>query len=257
MLNFIILIGGPGLFVECDKEHDQSWRNYFVPMQLAARDDLYKKMADESVHWVVYEPAYRERWGDDSIITPAEKKQDDGKNLHTIRLAAANKILKTGANSYLHRIQVVAKELGIIYKGIQKPAEFWAYLAGLPDQTISRVWYSGHAGGTGLMLSLTHAEKCGPVATREEMVMNAEIRVYALLGNKFNKASKQVSKFYGCYTSGFAQIWRETFGVPAAGAINKVDFGVVDRATTIKGDLLTRIEQTPTSQGVPSWTEHK
>jgi hypothetical protein len=32
MTNFVILIGGPGLFMGCDKAHDQSWSNYIVPL---------------------------------------------------------------------------------------------------------------------------------------------------------------------------------------------------------------------------------
>ena len=34
---FIILIGGPTVFMRCDKEHDQTWSNYIVPMQIAAQ----------------------------------------------------------------------------------------------------------------------------------------------------------------------------------------------------------------------------
>ena len=34
--NFAILIGGPGLFVDCDPKHDKNWVNYFKPMELAA-----------------------------------------------------------------------------------------------------------------------------------------------------------------------------------------------------------------------------
>lgn len=257
MLNFIILIGGPGLFKGCDKAHDQSWRNYFVPMQLAAIDDLYKKLPEETVHWVVYEPAYRERWGDDSVITPEEKKQDDGANLHSIRSTAADKILKTGANSYLHRIQVVAKERGITYKGIQKPTEFWSYLAGQPDETISRVWYSGHASADGLMLSLVHTGACVASAKHAEMVMVSSIIDNAVLVKKFRKKSVGFSKFYGCTTLKFAQAWNATFGTPSAGAKNKVDFGVVDSPYTGSDNILARIEKTPTSIGSPEWKEFK
>ena len=61
--------GGPGLFKGCDKAHDQSWTNYIVPLQLAAQKNLYKKQPDEVVHWVLYEPPYKKRWQDDSVIT--------------------------------------------------------------------------------------------------------------------------------------------------------------------------------------------
>jgi hypothetical protein len=54
--NFVILIGGPGLFVDCDPKHDKTWLNFISPIQQAADSDLYKNAADETVHWFVFEP---------------------------------------------------------------------------------------------------------------------------------------------------------------------------------------------------------
>jgi hypothetical protein len=72
--NFIILIGGPGLYFACDAVHDKAWSNYVVPMQLAAQKKLYQ-LDNETVHWVVFAPAYRQRWNDDINITSSEKKE--------------------------------------------------------------------------------------------------------------------------------------------------------------------------------------
>lgn len=69
---FIILIGGPCVFKACDKEHDQTWSNYIVPLQLAAQKGFYERR----IYWLVYEPPYRSRWLDDSVITEEEQKQD-------------------------------------------------------------------------------------------------------------------------------------------------------------------------------------
>jgi hypothetical protein len=135
MANFVILIGGPGLFMGCDKAHDQRWSNYIVPLQLAAERNWYKKQANEVVHWVVYEPPYRNRWQDDSVITKVEKLQDDGRNLHSIRKAAADKLIAMGASSYLERIKKMANSFGIRYKGINRPSEFWRYLETLQDNS--------------------------------------------------------------------------------------------------------------------------
>jgi hypothetical protein len=44
--------------------------------------------------------------------------------------------------------------------------------------------------------------------------------------------------------------------VSAAGAKEKVDFGVVNRPSNIM-NILERIEKTPTSVGNPDWTEYK
>ncbi|MCI0505833.1 MAG: hypothetical protein L0Z73_06940 [Gammaproteobacteria bacterium] len=111
-----------------------------MPLQLAAQRDLYSKAADETVHWVVYEPPYKNRWLDDSVITKAEAKQSDGYWLHSVRKKAANKVKNEGASNYLHRIQLVAKTLGMTYHGISTPQDFWNYLESFPKNSTSRVY---------------------------------------------------------------------------------------------------------------------
>jgi len=175
MTNFVILIGGPGLFKGCDKAHDQTWTNYIVPLQLAAQKNLYKKQSGELIHWVLYEPPYKKRWQDDFIITKKEKKEVDGYHLHSIRKAAADKIIGKGAFNYVSRIRMIANANGIKYKGINKPGEFWSYLQSLDDNSITRVWYSGHASGLGLMLALTHSSACVAQAFPDDMILNADI----------------------------------------------------------------------------------
>lgn len=256
MSNFVILIGGPGRFKGCDKAHDQSWSNYIVPVQLAAQKNLYKKQAYEKVHWVLYEPPYEKRWNDDSAITTAEKKEDDGYNLHSIRKTAADNILKKGDKNYIARIKTIALNNGAVYKGIRTPAEFWSYLGGLADHSISRVWYSGHASGEGLMLSLTHTSSCAASAFKSDMVLIKDIKSNKHLAKKFSASAKVVSKFYGCYTIDFAESWHKEFGVSAAGAKNKIDFGVVNQYSNIV-NVMERIEKTPTSLGLPDWQEFK
>ena len=125
MPNFIILIGGPGTFKGCDKAHDQSWSNYLVPVQLAAKNNLYNKTAGEQVYWAVYEKPYLNRWADDSDIDAVEKKQDDGYWLHSIRKKAADNVVNSGSANYLQRIRTIASDAGAIYKGISKPEDFF------------------------------------------------------------------------------------------------------------------------------------
>lgn len=256
MENFVILIGGPGLFMGCDKAHDQRWSNYIVPLQLAAMKNLYNKQPNEVVHWVLYEQPYKKRWEDDSVITKEEKKENDEYHLHSIRKAAADKLIATGASSYINKIETMANTYGIKYKGINRPDEFWSYLQSLNDNSISRVWYSGHASGDGLMLALIHNSACQAAAFDKDMINKSEILKKSVLLKKFSKTSKQVSKFYGCYTEGFAKNWNNVFGVSAAGAKDKIDFGVIDRPSNIV-NIMERIEKTPTSQGNPDWTVYK
>ena len=256
MSHFVILIGGPGLFEGCDKAHDQTWLNYVVPMQLAAQKNLYKKTTGETVHWVVYEPPYRNRWNDDSVITAAEKKESDGYNLHSIRKAAADKILAKGAANYLDRIKSIANSYSIRYKGINTPKDFWNYLKALPDNSINRIWYSGHASDKELMLSLTHAGACVASAYVKDTIKNTDISKYASIKKKFRTTTTSISKFYGCYTNDFAKEWHKTFGVGAAGAKEKIDFGVINRPSNIV-NIMERIEKTATTVGPPDWTVHK
>jgi hypothetical protein len=250
--NFLILLGGPGKFVGCDKLHDQTWTNYLVPIQLAAMNKFYKLDPGEQVHWVVYEPAYRNRWDDDSVITKTELKQSDGYWLHSNRKAKADAVIKKGAHNYLHRIKQIANKHGIKYKGISNPSEFWGYIKSMPDNSVSRVWYSGHAAGTGLMLSLIHNSACGPAANIADMVLERDVSSNKALRNKFTSKPGKVSKFYGCYTSTFAQSWNRVFGVKTEGAVNKVDFSVVDRKSSVS-NILERIEATGTSAGPTGW----
>lgn len=256
MGNFVILIGGPGVFKGCDKAHDQSWSNYIVPLQLAAQKNLYKKQFGELIHWVLYEPPYKKRWQDDSVITKKEKQEIDGYHLHSIRKAATDKLLAKGASSYIDRIKTIANANGIKFKGINKPDEFWKYLQSLSDNSITRVWYSGHASKRELMLSLTHNLACNAAAFPKDTISTSEISRQSSLQKKFSKTSNQVSKFYGCYTEGFAKEWNSVFGIAAAGAKEKIDFGVINRASNIV-NIMERIEKTPTSKGNPDWTEYK
>lgn len=252
MRHFIILIGGPSCFQSCDKLHDQTWSNYLVPPQLAIMRNEYNKAPDEKIYWAVYMNPYEFRWEDDSVITKDEKKQSDGAWLHSIRKKAAMKVKHSGAKSYLHRIQMVACSLGVTYKGIRTPKEFWDFLESFPKESISRVWYFGHASDDGLMLALIHDDLCMAGAHTKDMIYCTDIQKYSYLADRFDPKTKQASRFYGCYTSDFAQIWHKVFKVPAEGAYQKVDFGVVNRPSSIPR-VLERIKKTPTSSGDPDW----
>lgn len=226
-----------------------------MPPQLASLHNWYNKAPDEKIHWVVYMNPYEFRWADDSIITEAEKKQSDGAWLHSIRKDAAMKVQRTGANSFLHRIQMIAAGFGITFKGIRTPQDFWDYLASFPKESISRVWYFGHASKDGLMLSLTHNNHCGVGALLTDMILAESLPPHSHLANRFDPKTKQASRFYGCYTNGFAQKWHQVFKVPTEGADQKIDFGVVNRPSNIP-NVLERIIKTPTSAGDPGWTKY-
>lgn len=251
-MHFVILIGGPGRFIDCDPRHDKTWLNYIVPIQLAAEKDLYGKEPNEKVHWFVFEPAYLNRWTDDSEITLYERVTgglvDD--ELHSLRKKAAEKVIKKGATSYIHRLQQLAAVKNIIYHGLKAPEDFWRELEKFPDASISRVWYSGHASPEGLMLSLAHDDACAAVSTTVIRVAHIAVNK-SRVERKIDTSTNKPSKFYGCGTRDFAEEWHKTFGVPTAGAENSVTFSVIANPGN---NILTRIETTPTRQGPTGWT---
>ena len=249
--NFVILIGGPGLFVDCDPRHDKTWLNYIAPIQMAADNDLYSREVNEKIHWFVFEPPYFNRWLDDSDITTYERieKFFIDAELHGLRKKAANKVIGKGATSYLNRIMNLAAMKNIAYHGLKRPDDFWKELAKLPDGSISRVWYSGHASDVGLMLSLAHNNRCEAVSTT--VINTSDISVKkSLIASKIDYSTTKVSKFYGCATKAFAKKWHQVFNVPTAGATNSITFSVIAKGKNV----LNLIENTPTRQGAPVWT---
>jgi len=109
-------------------------------------------------------------------------------------------------------------------KGIKTPEEFWAYLKTFPNDSISRVWYSGHASAEVLMLALTHdPNSCEAQAFQKDMLFVTTINDVknASLASRFYFKVKKVSKFYGCYMYKFAKKWNAFFGVASAGENKK------------------------------------
>lgn len=250
--NFVILIGGPGQFIDCDPKHDKTWKNYVVPMQLAAMKDLYKKRPNETIHWFVFEPAYRNRWDDDSVITTYEQLEKFffDHELHGLRKQAADKVSSGGSANYLHRMQQFATKWKIKYHGLQTPSDFWTELVKFADGSVSRVWYSGHAARAGLFLSLAHTAECTPVAGH--LIATADIPKHLpQLERKFDSSSSGASEFYGCATSTFAETWHKTFKVPTQGAKKSITFSVIGKPGQ---NVLELLKTTPTPQGAPEWT---
>lgn len=276
--NFIILIGGPGRYFACDPVHDKAWSNYVVPMQLAAQKKLYKTK-DETVLWVVFAPAYRNRWNDDINITPSEKKEYGlfGKDryshewkwhksdtwLHQHRKQTAENIKSIRgpkgqpATSYLARISQICTQYNIVYHPIEKPDDFWTYLVSLADGTISRIWYCGHAAGSGLFLDLSHhrpESQCEAVSTNVVRVAEIQNRSEPIK-KKLASDTDKASEFYGCYTSVFAQVWNEKFNVATEGAENKISFQAIYRGDANK-NVLERLRTQPTNAGPPNWKKY-
>jgi hypothetical protein len=273
--NFVILIGGPGLYFACDPLHDKTWSNYIVPMQLAAEKKLYR-LDSETVHWVIFAPAYRKRWNDDITISSSESKEYGvfGRDrytrewewyksdtwLHDHRKQTAEKLkAKRGpkgmpATSYLVRISQICAQHNIVYHPIEKPKDFWAYLEGLENGSISRIWYCGHASSSSLLLDLDHG---APAAACEAISRNflavSSIRLnLPTIKPKIDTDTDKVSVFYGCNTAQFAREWNQQFEVATEGAGNKITFQAIYKGDPSK-NVLERLKTKPTNSGSPNW----
>jgi hypothetical protein len=244
-------------------------------MQLAAQQKLHK-LDNETVHWIIFAPAYRNRWNDDINITPSESNEYGfgGKDrytkewkvhradtwLHQHRKEIAEKVKeKRGpggkpAISYLDRISQICRQHRIIFKPIDRPGDFWSYLSGLQNGSISRVWYCGHASTSGLFLDLDHdlpATDC--IAVSSNRVTTDDIRNNsASLKPKIFSDTDKVSEFYGCNTASFAHVWNQEFEVATAGANNKITFQAIYSGDQTKS-VLERLRTQPTNSGSPDW----
>lgn len=255
---FIVLIGGPGIAAPCDSHHDQTWKDYVVPIQLATKNSQVSLKPGETMQWWIYGPAYRERWLNDSQAkVPAGLSP---KFSHTKpsqqQIKEVTDLRKTGAVDYIDRIKAAAAAIGASVVVLEKPDDFWAQLQKLPDHSLNRLWYIGHASNDGLMLKLIHTDDptagaCIPAANQADM-----IRVPALQEKGAQVISKftnqgEPSKFYGCFTYAFAQQWNRVFHRAAAGAVNKIDFSVINQPSTFP-QIMPRLEKSEANTG---WTQ--
>jgi hypothetical protein len=243
--NFIVLIGGPGTFEPCDHQHDQTWSNYIVPIQVATSHKQVNLSPGETLHWWVYAPAYRERW-DADVADTNNPKLDRGSNLLDSRQKSLQKVKSSGAVNYLDRIKKFAGTVKAHYKEIETPDDFWKQLGAVASGSVSRLWYIGHASPGGLMLKLMHTDQngvaCEPVAAEADMIKLQDIGKHSNIISKALAKRGKPSKFYGCYTKTFAEQWNKLFSVGAEGAVSRIDFGLIDAPSTIK-KVLPRLER--------------
>ena len=268
MENFIILIGGPGLYWSCDPVHDKRWSNYFRTVMIATAKNLIKRRGkNEKVHWVVYEPAYKKRWLDDSDMNFLQYTWESlisGRELHITRQGHAdevksylNKINIKHAN-YINFIKSKAGPLDVNYIGINHKDEFWKFIDQQEQNSITRVWFCGHAVND-LWLELTHGryedDDCAALSPEPKAIVSiSDIDDHSKLKDRFKPSADQISKFYGCNTAAFAESWAKTFGVKSEGANTSITFkGIFGNELGI----LKRIETTPIGGKATEWNQYQ
>jgi hypothetical protein len=153
----------------------------------------------------------------------------------------------------LDRIKQMATNLRVSFKALEKPDDFWSELNALPDNSVSRLWYIGHASDNGLMLKLVHTESCAPAAEPKDKIYVADIAKHAGTVSKKMKTKGKPSEFFGCYTQSFAEQWTKVFGTAAEGATKKIDFSVTDRDSKIP-EVMPRLQQSNPDTGWKQFT---
>jgi len=214
---FIILSGGPGVYDPKDPElHDRSWDNFVTPPLLRSKGAALHDDTTEEVHWLVYEPAYEERWKHDLTNRKTAPTQYE----HTVSIK-----LKLGFDSYLTLLKRRATERFWKYKGISSAQGFWDHINGLKGRNVSRVWFYGHARDD-LWLSLDHDagnhEAVSPASNA--IVRAADIKKLRATSFIISKPASSPHKFFGCNTKAFAAKWSSTLKVYAEGAEGKVNY---------------------------------
>ena len=215
--HFILISGGPGPFVKGDPDHDQSWSNYVdPPLQLTNNQpdpNEAKRFAraDETVTWLVYKPAYEARWISDVRSTEPSR-------IEAVKKVKSKSCGNATCGSYVDLIQHRAMQRKWKLIWFTHADEVWKHLSGLPKQSISRLWYWGHARDD-LWLTFPPADH--------------KIKVTSIapgLRDRFVPGSaNRVHRFIGCNTVTFAAKWAKTFGVWAEGIVGKVHFCAIQK----------------------------
>lgn len=208
---FLILSGGPGKYNAKDPErHDQAWSSFVDHPLVLQKQGKFPKASDEKVHWVIYKPAYEERWTDDV------SRGDD----------APDAVKKKGFSSYTALLEGQAAAYGWKLKWIDRASGLWDYVRGLGDP-VSRMWYYGHA-RYDLWLSLRHNSSNVAINPVDSAIVTRSSIPSALAGNFEPGGSaydrNKSSKLYGCNTDRFAKDLAVAAKVFAEGARGKVRF---------------------------------
>ncbi len=60
--NFIIILGGVGIYNPKDPAHDQNWSHFFRTIQVGFNQGLISADSNECVTWLVHGKSYRARF---------------------------------------------------------------------------------------------------------------------------------------------------------------------------------------------------
>ncbi|RKH79804.1 hypothetical protein D7Y21_33240 [Corallococcus sp. AB045] len=187
------------------------------------------------MHWLIYEPAYKERWTSDQANKTSAPDQ----------YRQASDVIKKGRLNYLDLIKYRAKQRGWKYEGISTAQGFWDYINKLKSTKVSRVWFYGHAKDD-LWLSLKHdTSDHEAVSPNSDAILTFDdIKKIAAFSFVPQKKADYPHKFFGCNTKAFAEKWANALSVFAEGSLHKVDFQEIHD----NGGMVILSEEPPEAQ---------
>ena len=243
--NIVLISGGPGLFNTKDIEHDKSWANYVTPPILkwdSGKSKLTGKGNEAlDVHWLVYKPAYEERWTD-----------DDGKNR-----SSADETRKKGFSSYVDMIEGRAKERGWILHWFDSATNLWQRLWTFMEDIV-RLWFWGHARDS-LWFSLGHDDSTAVMPSGDAVLKVSDITdpKNKLRATIPDDPATPTCRFVGCNTEAFATAWAKTYSARSEGVRGKIEFSEIHKTggdpALVKDAQIVIVDGTGATNGQTKW----
>lgn len=169
---------------------------------------------EQPVWWLVYRPAYEDRWADD--LRRARLDTNVRKEVDRIR--------KLGCSSYTDFLESRARKRHWGLRWFDSTESLYTTIGALPEQ-VARLWFWGHA-QKNLWLYLRHTPLGSPLSPPGTARVDIDgIKRHSGLKPSFRLGGSAC--FVGCNTAPFAQEWSRVFGVVANGTIGKIDFGPI------------------------------
>ncbi len=220
--NFIVVLGAPGKYHTGDRDHDRTWLSYFVTLK-AYLENEQDPPDNEIVHVLVYKKGYDDRFNDDDNFESddpwsAYLSRDAWRRNEHAEAVKDKLIIKrywhkgtfeknvTDYYSFMRKeLKAVAnaKKFDLVYSSINEVNDVNNYANRLKDNSITRLWFIGHAVDGELWLTLDHGtpdDPAAPVGPEKRLTIRPR-NLQSIEKQKVFKASTKFSRFIGCNTA--------------------------------------------------------
>ncbi len=215
---FIIILGGPGVYDPRDPAHDRAWYSYYYTLANGFDSGKIKLEDGETVDWLVYTPAYNERWTDDN---------KDNKRPKFISDQVKRIITHFKAKNYLDRIKkwIAGNSTKHRYIGIKTKNSIVSHINSMKADSVTRLYYSGHSAKRNeLWLDLDHIDPGIPIRPRNKNAVFDADEFKKVKKSVIRTTSKLKSRFIGCNNEIVAQEWNKATGLKSVGYPVTINF---------------------------------